>query len=62
MQRVVIYPKDIMIITGRSERYSRNLLKQIKSVHTKQKHQPLTVEEFCQYMGFDVSRIANMLK
>ena len=62
MQRVVIYPKDIMIITGRSERYSRNLLKQIKSVHAKQKHQPLTVDEFCQYMGFDVSRIATMLK
>lgn len=62
MQRIVIYPKDIMIITGRSERYSRNLLKQIKSSYSKLKHQPLTIDEFCQYMGFDTLKITHQLK
>lgn len=62
MQRVVIYPKDIMIVTGRSERYSRNLLNKIKTNINKAKHQPLTIEEFCQYMGFDSSEIKINLK
>jgi ribosomal silencing factor RsfS len=62
MQRVVIYPKDIMIVTGRSERYSRNLLKKIKANFNKAYHQPLTIEEFCQYMGFDSSQIRTNLK
>lgn len=62
MQRVVIYPKDIMIVTGRSERYSRNLLNKIKVTFNKAKHQPLTIDEFCQYMGFDSSKIVAQLK
>ncbi|MBU3659046.1 MAG: hypothetical protein FGM14_04200 [Flavobacteriales bacterium] len=62
MQRVVIYPKDIMIITGRSERYSRNLLKQIKTSYSKLKHQPLTIDEFSHYMGFDPLKIAQLIK
>jgi len=62
MQRVVIYPKDIMIVTGRSERYSRNLLKKIKANFNKANHQPLTIEEFCQYMGFDSVQIRTNLK
>lgn len=62
MQRVVIYPKDIMIVTGRSERYSRNLLEKIKANFNKAHHQPLTIEEFCQYMGFDSSQIRTNLK
>jgi hypothetical protein len=62
MQRVVIYPKDIMIVTGRSERYSRGLLKKIKETYNKAKHQPLTIDEFCQYMGFDSTKIANSIK
>jgi hypothetical protein len=51
-----------MIVTGRSERYSRNLLNKIKTNINKPKHQPLTIEEFCQYMGFDSSEIKLNLK
>ena len=29
-QRICIYPKDIQLITARSERYSRKLLKDIR--------------------------------
>ena len=31
MKRIAIYPKDIMIITGKSERYSREVLKKIRN-------------------------------
>jgi hypothetical protein len=62
MQRIVIYPKDIMIITGRSERYSRNLLNKVKASYSKEKHQLITISEFCKYMGFEEKNVALMIK
>lgn len=53
MQRVVIYPKDIMIITGKSERYSRYLLQRIKKYFQKEEHQVVSIPEFCAYMGLN---------
>jgi len=49
--RLCIYPKDVQRITGKTERYSRMLLKKIKDHFNKEDHQVITVEEFCQYMG-----------
>lgn len=51
MKRIAIYPKDIMIITGRSERYSRELLRSIRNQLKKEKHQIVTFDEFYTYMG-----------
>ncbi|MFT6923349.1 MAG: hypothetical protein ACJA1C_002362 [Crocinitomicaceae bacterium] len=53
MKRVVIYPKDIMIITGKSERYSRYLIQRIKKHLNKEDHQIVSIKEFCSYMGLD---------
>ena len=49
--RLCIYPKDIQRITGKSERYSRDLIHKIKKALNKPDHQFLTIEEFCTYMG-----------
>lgn len=57
MKRVVIYPKDIMIITGKSERYSRYLIQRIKTHLGKADHQVVSVSEFCEYMGLDQDEI-----
>ncbi|MBI2722492.1 MAG: hypothetical protein HYX39_09985 [Bacteroidetes bacterium] len=57
MKRVIIYPKDVMIITGKSESYSRDLLKKIKAQLNKEEHQYISVQEFCTYMGLSVSEI-----
>ena len=62
MNRLCIYPKDIQIITGRSERYGRNLIKKIKEHLKKQQHQVVTVEEFCQYMGLQLDVVARQLR
>ena len=61
MKRVVIYPKDIMIITGKSERYSRYLIQRIKKHLKKENHQVVSVNEFCEYMGLDNSEIEMLL-
>lgn len=58
MKRVIIYPKDIMLITGKSERYSRDLLKKIKLHLNKKEHQFVSVQEFCEYLGLNSKEIS----
>ncbi|MEQ3665435.1 hypothetical protein [uncultured Winogradskyella sp.] len=49
--RACIYPKDIQRITGRSERYGRKLLNDIKAHFGKESYQFITAEEFAEYSG-----------
>jgi ribosomal silencing factor RsfS len=62
MKRICIYTKDIQMITGRSERHSRTIISNIRDAYEKEKHQPITIYEFCQYMDFDVEKVAPLLK
>ncbi len=51
MERICIYPKDIQVVTGKSERYGRNIIYQIKKKYAKESHQLVTLEEFCTFTG-----------
>jgi hypothetical protein len=51
MERLCIYPKDIQVVTGKSERYGRSVIQQIKKKYLKESHQLVTIEEFCNYTG-----------
>lgn len=62
MERICIYPKDIQIITGKSERYGRNLIKKIKKAFNKQDHQFVTIEEFCIYTGLSIQEVKEKLR
>jgi len=42
-----------MIITGKSERYSRYLIQRIKKHLNKEDHQLVSIKEFCSYMGLE---------
>jgi len=53
-KRVCIYPKDIQLITGRSERYGRKLIQDIREYLGKQSHQFVTTEEFSEYTGISI--------
>jgi hypothetical protein len=59
--RICIYPKDIVRITGKSERYGRKLIEKIKKENSKKSYQVLTVEEFCNYMGLDASQVHEII-
>jgi hypothetical protein len=61
MDRLCIYPKDIQQVTGRSERYGRNLIKKIKEHLKKQQHQLVTVDEFCKYTGLQQESVTKQL-
>jgi len=50
MYRYCIYPKEISLILGKSDTYSPNPVRTIKSVHKKWSYQPIIMKEFCDYM------------
>jgi predicted site-specific integrase-resolvase len=57
VKRICIYPKDVQLITGKSERYGRMLLARIKTHYQKQDHQFVSVDEFCQYTGLKAEQV-----
>lgn len=59
--RICIYPKDIVRITGKSERYARKLLERIKKEYLKKDYQFISVEEFCQFTGLKVEQVQPLL-
>jgi hypothetical protein len=56
-----MYPKDVMRITGKSERYGRNLLNKIKESKSKARRHFVSVNEFAEYTGLSVEEIQTYL-
>jgi len=50
-QRICIYADDVERITGKSNRYCRDLLKKVKEHNGKESHQPISYCEFAEYAG-----------
>ena len=61
LNRIVIYPQDVALITGRSDRYGRMIIKRIKEHLGKEQHQFVTIKEFALYMAIDVSVIESVI-
>ena len=59
--RIVIYPKEIQFITGKSERSARSLLRTIKDVYGKDTHQLVTIREFCDYTDLPYREVFFMI-
>ena len=62
MSRICIYPKDVQVVTGKSERYGRTIIKAIKERFNKEAHQLVTIDEFCDFMGFETSKVQGLIK
>lgn len=59
--RIVIYAKDIMNITGRKERAARALLAAIKKKFKKKKGEFVSVDEFCEFTGLKKESVREFL-
>jgi len=59
--RIVLYPKDVENITGRSDRTARNLIQKIKKAQGKSRNEFVTVKEFCAYTGIEEELIREFL-
>ncbi|MFT6602341.1 MAG: hypothetical protein ACJAZZ_001488 [Dokdonia donghaensis] len=62
MSRICIYPKDVQVVTGKSERYGRTIIKKIKERLNKEAHQLVTIDEFCDFMGFKEEKVKELLR
>lgn len=56
-KRIIIYPKDVQRITGKSARYGRTLLNKIRESRSKTKSQFISVNEFADFTGLSVEEI-----
>ncbi|MFY0653024.1 MAG: hypothetical protein JXQ96_13365 [Cyclobacteriaceae bacterium] len=61
LKRVIIYPKDIQRITGKSERYGRKLISTIKEHLKKDAHQFITISEFASYAGLNKEEVEEFI-
>ena len=52
MKRIVIYTSDIRILTDKSESYARKEIQNLRKVLNKEKHQKVTIREYCSYYGY----------
>lgn len=59
--RLIIYPKDIMRITGYSYRYARKLMHRMRKNMNKSSKHLITVDEFCAFMGLNPDEVKPML-
>jgi hypothetical protein len=60
--RFILYPKDIQLITGRSERYGQDIIAAIKKKRGKEKHQLVTFNDFCEFAGIELHELLAHLR
>lgn len=60
-KRIVIYPKDIQIITGKSYRQSIRFLNRIKEDLNKLDNELLSIDEFCQYTSLKIEQVEPLI-
>ena len=60
--RIVIYARDIMNITGRHERTAHKMLSAIRKKYNKPKGAFVTIDEFCQFTGLKEEKVQPFLR
>lgn len=61
LKRIIITTSDIVLITGKTERYARNVIKEMREDLCRQKHQLITIQEYCDYMGLDLKDVEKFI-
>tara|TARA_R100000951_G_scaffold83564_1_gene71321 strand:- start:302 stop:460 length:159 start_codon:yes stop_codon:yes gene_type:complete len=52
----------VQVVTGKSERYGRTIINKIKDHLNKEAHQLVTIDEFYDFMGFEISKVRGLIK
>lgn len=53
MERICVMTKDVSALTGLSERYAQQFLKDLRIILNKKKHHFITKYELAEYMDID---------
>lgn len=59
--RMIIYRKDVERIFGKSDRSAQKVMAAIRKKLGKEKHQPVSVREFCTYMNLAEDEVRQYL-
>lgn len=62
MSRLIITAKDVQVILGVSSGHASRIIRIIKRINNKEKHQKITITEFSRYMGFEVKEVMLVLQ
>ncbi len=62
MTRLIITAKDVQVILDVSSDHASRIIRVIKRINKKEKHQKITITEFCRYMGFEVKEVMLVLQ
>jgi hypothetical protein len=62
MTRIVLYTKDIIIITGKSESSARRMMAEIRKKYHKEKGALVSVDDFCGYTGLQEEKVRELLR
>lgn len=62
LKRLIIYPKDIKNIIGKSYNTAWILWQEIHAALNKSDHQVISIREFCEYMGLEEKLVLEFLK
>ena len=60
-KRIVLYPCDIARLTGRCTKTARNWIKAIRKANNIKVNRPVSIEEFCNYTGYDPVKVREAL-
>lgn len=60
--RICIYPKDIMMLTGKSHKTARRITTQIRKTFGKADNAFITIREFAIFMSMDEAYIQEQIK
>jgi len=61
MKKVIITTGDVQNVVGIGERQARNVIAKIREYYDKERHQLITVKEFCDYYGVQYEDICSKL-
>ncbi len=60
-KRICIYPKDVVVVTGKSYRQSIRLLQAIRKSLNKSEKDFITIEEFCTATGLPKEEVEPLI-
>ena len=60
-QRICIYSSDVQAITGKSARYSRKVLRQLRVAYKKEKHHLISYSELATYLDLKPEMVFKLI-
>lgn len=62
IKKLCIYPSDIILLTDKSESHARKEIQKLRIALKKEKHQKVSIKEYCQYYDFDYNDVLSALE